>query len=435
MSRPRLRVRRVAGPPLVAIRVWLPGGARTERTPGQALITGRLLAEGSERRDWRRLAEDLEARGMAISAFGTYETHGIALDALAEDWELALEWAAELALTPAFAEDRCAWLVRQAIGELESLGDQPDVRTAWGFREQLYAPHRRALPVHGTAEGLAALTPAACRTFHRAAGAPIVAVAGDLDEAAVARRAEELFGRPGEAGGEGGDDVGGDGGDDSPASSVFGDPASDTPRRSVELPAADDGADGGGEPAAGGGQAHLYVGHLTIPRAHDDYEALELAAVVLGGGSGLSGRIPNRVREDEGLAYTARAQTVAGAGLDRGRLAAYVGTSAATVDRAELVVRQEIERFVAEGPDGDELVDARSYLLGREPFARETARQWAEAMAAAEHYGLPLDRPRWRRQRLAAPDRAAVAAAVRRHLRPDELRVTVGAPAAAPARR
>ena len=78
-----------------------------------------------------------------------------------------------------------------------------------------------------------------------------------------------------------------------------------------------------------------------------------------------------------------------------------------------------------------ELEEARSYLLGRDPFSRETARQWADLLAQSEHYGLPLDDPARRRERLLAPDRAAVEEAARRHVRPDELVVTVGVPGAA----
>lgn len=398
-----VRVRRVAGPPVVAVRVWLHGGARVEAVPGQAFITGRLLAEGTRRRDWRQIAEEIEARGMLLTTYGSFENHGIALDALAGDWETALAWAAELALEPTFPEDRCRWLARQTAGELESLGDQPEVRTAWGFLGQLYAPHRRALPLQGTAESLAALARGDCAGFHRPGGRrAIVAVAGEIDEAAVASRVGELLAAAGAR----------------PAA----DPEPPAPRGSgearhqVTLPASD--------------QAHLYVGHLTVPRRHPDHEALELLAVVLGAGSGLAGRIPTAVRERAGLAYAASAQTVAGAGLDPGRLVAYVGTAPETVPRAERLVRDELERLVADGVTEDELADSRSYLLGRDPFTRETARQWADLLAQAEHYGLPLDDPAWRRRRLEALDRPAVVAAARRHLRPDELVVTVGLPAA-----
>ena len=410
-----VRVRRVAGPPVVAVRVWLAGGARVEAIPGQALITGRLLGEGTRRRDWRTLAEQIEALGMLLSTWGSFESHGVALDALAGDWETALEWAAEVALEPTFPEERCRWLTRQAAGELESLADQPEVRTAWGFLEQLYAPHRRALPLHGTAESLATLTPAECAAFHRPdSRRAIVAVAGEIDEAAVAARVGELFA--------------GAGAEPSPEPEPPAPRGSGEARRTVTLPLPhrDEGGEGGGD---ADGQAHLYLGHLTVGRSHPDHEALELLAVILGAGSGLAGRIPTAVRERAGLAYSATAQTVAGAGLDPGRLVAYAATSPATLDRAETLMREEIARLLDHGVTDAELEEARGYLLGRDPFSRETARQWADLLAQSEHYGLPFDDPAWRRRRLEAPDRTAVEAAARRHVRPDELVVTVGVPA------
>src|SRR6185295_11072687 len=175
-------------------------------------------------------------------------------------------------------------------------------------------------------------------------------------------------------------------------------------------------------------QAHLYMGHLTVPRGHPDYEALELLAVVLGSGAGLTGRIPARIREREGLAYTAYAQTVSGAGLDPGRLLAYVGTSPATVEKAERGVVEEITRLVENGIEDAELEEARAYLLGREPFRRETARQWADLLIEAEEYGIPLDDFEHRKAELESLDRPTVEAAARRHVHPEALRVTVGMP-------
>jgi predicted Zn-dependent peptidase len=80
------------------------------------------------------------------------------------------------------------------------------------------------------------------------------------------------------------------------------------------------------------------------------------------------------------------------------------------------------------GIEETELEEARAYLLGREPFRRETARQWADILTEAAHYGLPLDDPEQRKTELNALDKATVEAVARRHIRPDELRVTVGLP-------
>ncbi len=79
---------------------------------------------------------------------------------------------------------------------------------------------------------------------------------------------------------------------------------------------------------------------------------------------------------------------------------------------------EELARFHAEGPTAEELDEARSYLLGREPFRRETARQWADLAAVGALYGLPLEDPAWSADRIAATTAAEVAAAVARHLDP-----------------
>ena len=75
-----------------------------------------------------------------------------------------------------------------------------------------------------------------------------------------------------------------------------------------------------------------------------------------------------------------------------------------------------------------ELEESRAYLLGREPFRRETARQWADLLLEAEHYRLPLDDARLRAAELLACTRSEVEAAARRHIRPGDLRTTVGLP-------
>lgn len=402
------RLRRIEGAPVVAVRVLLAGGARAEAIPGQALLTGRLLTEGTGRRSWERIAADAEGRGMMLASFGGYEGHGLSIDALAGDWRLALEWAAELLFESAFPQERLDWLARQAAAELEAQADQADLATARAFAAQVYAPHPRGRPLQGDAASLARIEPDGCRAFHRAAQewGVYLSVAGEIDEDQVATRAGELFGArlPG-------------GSTDRTASGrvVPLPPAVAPPPRCEITTHAQD-------------QAHLFVGSRTVARAHPDYPALELAAVLLGTGSGLTGRIPQRIREREGLAYAATADTVSGAGLDEGRLICYVGTAPETLDQAEASVRDELTRLLSEPIPAAELESARSYLLGREPFRRETARQWADLMAVAALLDLPLDDPRWHSGKIARVTTEEVTAAVRRWIDPERLLVTRGLP-------
>jgi zinc protease len=175
-------------------------------------------------------------------------------------------------------------------------------------------------------------------------------------------------------------------------------------------------------------QAHLFLGHLTVWRTHTDLVPLEVASVILGSGAGLTGRIPERIREREGLAYAAGASLVSGAGLDPGRVVVHVATSVDTLARAEAAAREEIDRLLESGVTDAEFEDARTYLLRRDPFRRETPQQWADLLAQSALYGLPYDDPEWVKNGYRSLDRAAVESAVRRHLHPDRLRVTIGAP-------
>ncbi|MEM9554687.1 MAG: pitrilysin family protein [Acidobacteriota bacterium] len=409
------RTERVDGPPLVALRLWLRGGALFEPHPGLALVTGRMLTEGTRRRDWRRLALDAESRGMAVHSFGIGDVVGVSIDALAGDWRRAVDWLAELLLEPTFPEERLDWTVRQAAAELEALLDAPDARTQQAFLEQLYTPHPYGRPSHGDAESLAAITSDACRAFlgdARARGG-CVAVAGAVDPDAVARALDDTLGDLVAIAEDGGS---GNGGSEARESAAHEPPAPKglAARRELTLDAAE--------------QAHLAIGHLTIPRIHDDAAALRLAAVVLGAGAGLTGRIPERVREREGLAYSASLSVQAGAGFGPGRLQVMIGTAAHQVAQAERIVRDELERFLADGPATDELSSARAYLVGREPFRRETVRQRADRMAEAALYAAPLDDIEWQVARLESVTADDVVAASRRWLHPEALKVTVGLP-------
>jgi zinc protease len=390
---------------VAAVRVWLLAGARNEAIPGQALVTGRMLTEGSRRRSWQAIAEAAEGRGMSLDSSADFEVLGLAVNCLAEDVERALDWAAELALDPSFPEDRCRWVAARAAAELQSLADHPEVRSSWSFLRQLYHPHPRSRSLLGRKSTLARLGPADCRNFHRQALAAgvLVSVAGEIDPDRCRDRVNGLFG---------GVEGGGRGLAEPPAPQGL-----KTRSRRLALPGVD--------------QLYFHAGRLTLPIDHPDLPALRLLGIVLGAGAGLSGRIPQRVRERDGLAYTVAVESAGGVGLDPGRLSVFIISDPAHRRRLESAVREELARLAAEGPSEQELEEACAYLLGREPFRRETAGQWADRLAEAELYGLPLDRTEWLVERYRSVDLRRAAEVAADLLEPDSLRLTVGTPAGA----
>ncbi len=410
-GRLRLGALRVPGAGVVAARAWLRGGARLEPLPGLSLLCGRMLVEGTIRRTWSEIAEQAEARGIALGGFGTAEVHGITVDALADDAGLALGWLAELVLEPGFDRARFELLRDQTLGELRSLADRPEVVAGWAFRDQLYHPHPLASPSQGTSESLARLTADDCRRFHGDALARggVVAVAGDIDEEAVLAVLERVF--QGAAG-------------------------------AAALPAAAAAAAAGSEPPAPRGrsrrrievatgsreQAHVYAGHFTVDRRHPDLPELRALGILLGS-DGLAGLIPNRVREQEGLAYATHVDLLAGAGTDPGALSVYLGTHPDHVERGLELVRDSLFQVLERPPDAAALETCKTGMFGREPFLTETAGLWAGLLVDALLFDLPSYRRPWRLERIERLTPDGVFQAARRHLEPERMRVTVGLPA------
>ncbi|MXW00006.1 MAG: insulinase family protein [Holophagales bacterium] len=400
-GRLRLAALRVPDSGVVAARVWLRGGSRVGPSPGLALLCGRMLVEGTARRTWREIAEQAEARGVSLNGFASAEVHGLSIDALADDAGLALEWLAELVLEPGFDRGRFKLLRDQTLGELRSLADRPEVVAGWTFRDQLYHPHPLASPSQGTSESLAALTPEDCLRFHGDALARggVVAVAGDIDEDAVLADLARLFG--GSAKGA---------------------------IRTVEPPAPRGRSEKRIELVTGSrAQAHVYAGHFTVDRRHPDLPELRALGILLGS-DGLAGRIPHRVREQEGLAYATHVDVLAGAGTDPGALSVYLGTHPDHVERGLELVREALHEVIERPPEAAVLEACKTGMYGREPFLTETAGLWAGLLVDALLFDLPSYRRSWRLERIERLSPDGVFQAAGRHLKLERLLVTVGVP-------
>ena len=106
-----MRARRVEGAPVVAVAPGCSAGARIEETlPGQRLVTGRTPLRGeSAAATGGASPRTPRARAWSSRASAPSSATASASTPWRTDWELALEWAAELLREPSFPEDRCAW--------------------------------------------------------------------------------------------------------------------------------------------------------------------------------------------------------------------------------------------------------------------------------------------------------------------------------------
>jgi len=133
------------------------------------------------------------------------------------------------------------------------------------------------------------------------------------------------------------------------------------------------------------------LGHLGVTRTNPDYYALQVLDTILGGGAGFTARIPQRLRDELGLAYTTFASITMTAGLDPGRFIAFIGTSPENMKLATEGLLNEIRRIIEEPVTAQELQDAQDYLTGSFVFAFESSPQIARFLVHAEVYGLGFD--------------------------------------------
>ena len=138
-------------------------------------------------------------------------------------------------------------------------------------------------------------------------------------------------------------------------------------------------------------QLNIYLGHLGISRTNPDYYALQVLDTILGGGAGFTARIPRRLRDELGLAYTTFASITMTAGFDPGRFIAFIGTSSENMKLATEGLLNEIRRIIEEPVSPAELQDAKDYLTGSFVFAFESSPQIARFLVHAKVYGLGFD--------------------------------------------
>ncbi|HEU4904314.1 MAG TPA: pitrilysin family protein, partial [Flavisolibacter sp.] len=109
--------------------------------------------------------------------------------------------------------------------------------------------------------------------------------------------------------------------------------------------------------------AALGVINLKISQRHPDYPAVFMANELLGGGAFLSSRIPQRLRENEGMSYGAGTFMNAQYKYDVANWGLYAAYNPSYRGRIDTALRQEIDKAIKGGFTKDELEKSVGSLL------------------------------------------------------------------------
>lgn len=132
-------------------------------------------------------------------------------------------------------------------------------------------------------------------------------------------------------------------------------------------------------------QANIVMNQPFVRRPHPDYYPTAVASFILGGGS-FSSRLMNRVRSDEGLAYSIYSST-GNDYRDTAMTTIALQTKVETVDFALKLIFEEVEKLAQEGPTDEELEQAKKSIVESLPSMFDSPESTASIFAKDELLG------------------------------------------------
>ncbi|GBU10212.1 peptidase M16 [Gammaproteobacteria bacterium] len=169
-------------------------------------------------------------------------------------------------------------------------------------------------------------------------------------------------------------------------------------------------------------QSNVSLSHVGIERMHPDYLALSLGNHILGS-SGLNSRLSKEIREKRGLTYSIYSNF--SAGRYQGPFTIGFSTKNESVDEAIALAKEELIKFIENGPTAEELTLSKNNIIGGFALGLDSNRKLASALLSMGMYDLPLDYYESYQEQIKAISADDIKAAFKKHVHPDKLNIVV----------
>ena len=331
----------------VALGFWIGAGSALE-SDGQAGISHLLehmLFRGSARYGSEEIDQIFDAMGAELNAGTDKEATSVYTRVLDGHLERAFDVIADMVWRPLMGELEAEREV--VLEEIAMYEDDPQDRVFDVLGEAVFGEHPLGRAVIGRAEVIRAVTREQLRAFHAERYDPadvVISAAGSVEHDALVEMARAACPvRPAAAA---------SGASTTPLEEA-GDPLFERRVRFLRKETE---------------QYHLCLGGRGMARDDERRFALRVLDNVLGGGP--SSRLFQEVRERRGLAYSVF--SFSNLYATTGEVGLYVGTRPENLAEALKVIAAELERFVREPADAQELERSRENAKGRLVLALES---------------------------------------------------------------
>ncbi|MBP3925299.1 insulinase family protein [bacterium] len=333
----------------------------SEKLPGVYLLIARLLKQGTKNLNSEQLAQELDKYAIDLCVDLKQDYLRFSITALNEDFEKALEIMDDVIKNSTFEEFEKE--VTKIKGELTAKLDDARTKAIDNFYKTIYKSHFYGNTSSLILENLEKISKQdVVETYNKLLkdSKKVCAFVGDMDFDFVKNKLETRFGELSNK---------------------------DKFDYSINTPILS-GAETIEEVKNGLNQAHILRGWITPNYRSDDYAALMLLNIILGG-SGLSSRLFLELREKKGLAYVVRS------GYESfslcGNFFIYIATEPKNIEISLKGFEEEIRKIKDIEISEEELENAKNNLLGKFAFSLETNLRQAYSFSNYAINGLGFD--------------------------------------------
>lgn len=384
--------------PLIAVRFAFRGGAALDPSDreGLATILSGTLDEGAGSLDSQAFQRALKKNAVRLSFDAGRDNFYGRFQTLTENKDAAFDLLRSSINEPRFDDEPVARIKAQIAESLKRQQNDPHTVAIRTWMRIAFKNHPYARNTDGSIEGVTAVTSDDLRALAERLFSKrnlVISVVGDIDAATLSKLLDHAFGAlP----------------DTTPATPVPQAAVTDGPVRTIvdmNIP-----------------QSVIQFGHVGIKRDDPDFIPAYVMNHVLGG-SGLTSRLMEEVREKRGLSYSVYSYL---SPFDHAGL--FLGGAATQNERAGEaldIIQRELKRMAEEGPTAEELEATKTYLTGSYALRFDTSTKIAGQLLGIQLENLGIDYIDRRNQLVESVTEEDVKRVARRLLKPDSLIVTV----------
>lgn len=313
---------------------------------GLADFVAGMLMRGAKGRSFDQIYETLESVGASLDFSAGRHLSEFSAAGLAEDLELLLDLLSDSLRQPIFPANEVEQLRGEILTALQIRANDTRHMAGLRFRELLYDGHPYGYSTQGYPDTVAAITREDLQEFHQRHYGPedlTVTVVGAVKADDAVRRVDAALGGW--------------------RNDAWVAPPELPPVSRPEITLRDYVA------MPDKTQSDIVMGLPGPPRSAEDYLDASMANTILGV-FGMMGRLGEKVREEQGLAYYAYSRLLGGLGPSPWYVA--TGVAPDKVDQAIESILREIARMQDEPVPVEELEDSKLYRTGSLPVSLET---------------------------------------------------------------